>query len=254
VTYKVKVWNDGTDDSFNVEVRNALPAGMTFVSATPDDAASNFICQQAGGVITCTGGYLPGTNNGTVAVTERFITVKARAPMEHNLDIVNQAFVDPQNAIAEQSEVNNVSQAANVVKSIVDLQVTMNAGSAGSSGDEGHWTFTAKNTITEANSRAGNVVVVANFSAGSIQIDTNVTTSDAGWVCEVFENPVNQVRCVGNFDADTTSVDFDVHYFQTSDDDIHGFVEIDPEDDTTDGIVGRIVEEDETNNTAQSSG
>jgi hypothetical protein len=45
-----------------------------------------------------------------------------------------------------------------------------------------------------------------------------------------------------------------VHYFQTSDNDIHGFVEIDPEVDTADGIVGRIVEDKEDNNTAQNSG
>ena len=258
VTYTIDAHNEGTDDAFNVVVRNPLPAGSTFVSATPNDAASNFFCQQNSGVVTCSGGYLPGTDNGMVAVTHRLITVKVRAPMEHNLDIVNQAFIDPENAIAEASEVNNASQVANVVKSIVDLEVTMTNGTASAAG-EGHWKFTAKNTITEANSRADNVVVVANFSGGSIQIDTNVTVTTPGpsggiWNCSVYENPVNQVRCVGKFDSANQEAEFDVHYYQTSDDEIHGFAEIDPEEDTADTITGRVVEEDELNNTAQSTG
>lgn len=253
VTYTLDVFNEGTDDAFNVTVRNPLAAGATFVSAVPNDAASNFICQQANGIVTCTGGYMPGTNNGTVAVTHRLITVKVKAPMEHDIDMNNQAFVDPENAIAEASEVNNTDIASNPVKSVVDLKVTMQNGDAGTAA-EGHWKFSAENAITKDNARADNVKLVANFSGGSIQIDTNVTTSNGNWNCSVYENPVNQVVCVGKFDKDNPKVDVDVHYYQTSDNDIHGFLEVDPEEDTADAIIGRVVETVENNNTAQSTG
>jgi hypothetical protein len=215
------------------------------------DPASNVVCQQAGGVVTCTGGYVKGTDSGA---GDRQIRIKARAPMAHQLDLNNQAFVDPQNAIPEQSEVNNLSQKTSIVKSIVDLQATMDNGDAGGSGDEGHWKFKAKLDSSEANSRASGFVVVANFSGGSVHIDTALA-SGTGWSCEVFENPVNQVRCTGGtLDNSNQEVEFDVHYFQTSDDDIHGFVEVDPEVDTSDSIVGRIVESNEFNNTATATG
>jgi hypothetical protein len=44
----------------------------------------------------------------------------------------------------------------------------------------------------------------------------------------------------------------EVHYFRTSNDAIHSFGEIDPEEDTTDVAVGRSVETNEDNNKATS--
>lgn len=251
VEYKLEVSNDGTDDAFNVAVRDPLPAGMQFVSAVPA-AGSNFTCAQAGGVVDCTGGYVQGTDSGGATPPTRIITVKARAPFQHGLEIVNQAFVDPANAIAEQSEVNNTSQATNQVKSIVDLEVTMGNGSAGTA-SEGDWTFTAKNSNTDPKSEARNVVVVANFSSGTIHLNT-ATPNKSGWNCQVTQNPVNQVRCVGDFEPGNQSVDVKIHYYKTADEAINSTVEIDPEEDTTDGIVGRIVETDEFDNTADSTG
>ncbi len=256
ITYELEVLNDGTDDALNVAVRDPLPSGMTFVSAQPADAASNFACQQAGGVIDCTGGYLKGTDStGDATVPGKaIIRIVAKAPLEHGREIVNQAFVDPFNAISEQSEVNNTAQAVSQVKSIVDLEVTMGNGDA-SPALEGNWVFTAKNTTTttEPNSEARNVVVVANFSSGTIHLNT-ATADKAGWNCEVFQNPVNQVRCVGDFEAGNQSVNVTVHYYKTADEPINSSAEIDPEVDTSDGIVGRIVESNEFNNTDESTG
>jgi uncharacterized repeat protein (TIGR01451 family) len=251
IEYKLEVSNDGTDDAFNVAVRDPLPAGMQFVSAVPS-AGSNFACVQAGGVIDCTGGYIQGTDSGGPTPPTRTITIKAKAPFQHGLEIVNQAFVDPTNAIAEQSEVNNTSTATNQVKSIVDLEVTMGNGSAGTA-SEGDWTFTAKNTGTDAKSEARNVVVVANFSSGTIHLNT-ATPNLSGWTCQVTQNPVNQVRCVGDFTPGAQSVDVKIHYYKTADEAINSFVEIDPEEDTSDGIVGRIVEMDEFDNSTGSTG
>lgn len=252
ITYKLSVSNDGTDDAFNVTVRDPLPAGTTFVSAKALDAASNFICTQSGGVVDCTGGYVQGTDTGGATPPARDIEIKVKAPMADGLEIVNQAFVDPVNAIPEQSEVNNTAQVSNQVKSIVDLQVTMGTGSA-SPNTEGNWVFTATNATTEANSVARNVVVVANFSSGTIQLNT-ATADNAGWNCSVYQNPVNQVRCVGDFETGNQSVNVTVHYFKTADETINSSAEIDPEEDTSDGIVGRIVESNEFNNTDESTG
>ncbi len=62
IDYALTVNNVGTDPAFNVEVRDDLPAGTTFVSAADvTGGAGAFSCRQAGGSVTCTGGTLDGT-------------------------------------------------------------------------------------------------------------------------------------------------------------------------------------------------
>jgi uncharacterized repeat protein (TIGR01451 family) len=253
ITYEMTITNDGTDDAINVAFRDWLPAGMKFVSAISDSLDGNFFtCGQANGVIDCAGGYVKGTDSNGGTPGTRKVTIVADAPLAADLQVVNQAAADPDNAIPEQSEINNATQVPNQVKSIVDLNVTITETQhPGAPGQEGKLKFTATDLIAEANSRAGNIVFVANLSPGSTAIDV-ATTNRTDWTCQVFENPVNQVRCVGNFSQAQPSVEVEVHYFRTSNDAIHSFGEIDPEEDTTDVIVGRSVETNEDNNKATS--
>jgi hypothetical protein len=109
----------------NVTVRDVLPANGTFVSA--DDVTgptSAFTCTGSAGVVNCTGGTLSGTVV-TIpgASAERNIEVKVRAPNQ-NGTMFNQAFVDPDNTIAEGDELNNADTATTIVSSVIDLQIT----------------------------------------------------------------------------------------------------------------------------------
>lgn len=235
ITYTLEVSNDGTDDAFNVAVRDPLPSGVTFVSASAS-TGSNFVCQQSNLVVDCTGGYVQGTDSGGPTPPKRTITIRVNAPLEHNRILTNQAFVDPFNAIAEQSEVNNTASKENTVKSIVDLSVTM-ADVTLTQNTEGDWGFTVTKT---GSGEARDVVVVANYSLGVTNL--NVKQAPEGWTCTAYENPVNQVRCVG--DVTSNSLDFSVRVFKTADEQIHSYVDVDP----TEGGYGAIVESDENNN------
>jgi uncharacterized repeat protein (TIGR01451 family) len=236
ITYTLEVSNEGTDDAFNVVVRDPLPSGVTFVSASAS-TGSNFICQESNLVVDCTGGYIQGQDSSTMTTPpSRTITIRVNAPLEHNRIVTNQAFVDPLNAIPEQSEVNNTASKENTVKSIVDLSATMQTTSI-SQNTEGDWTF----TITKTGSgEARDVEVIANYSPGVVNL--NVASAPAGWTCTASENPINQVRCVG--DVTSNSLDFTVRVFKTADEQVDSYVEVDP---TTSGY-GAVVESDENNN------
>lgn len=237
VEYTLKVSNDGTDDAFNVVVRDPLPAGMTFVSATPDptnsDPDDNFICTQANGVVECTGGYIKGTDSGG---GERIIQIIAKAPLEHDRTIVNQAFVDPTNAIPEQSEVNNTAAKSNVVKSNIDLTVDMQDASIAQN-TSGEWKFTVNKN---GSGTARDVVVEANFSPGGFVV--NVGTVPAGWSCRASENDINKVTCIG--DVTSSGLEFSVLYHRSASESLQSYADIDP---TASGY-GLIVESDENNN------
>jgi hypothetical protein len=98
----------GGADASGVVVRDTLPAGAQFVSASAD---SGFSCAQGGGVVTCSGGAIPMGGNG-------HITINATAPNAVG-SITNTATVDPNNTIAERNESNNTTAVTTNVR--VDL-------------------------------------------------------------------------------------------------------------------------------------
>lgn len=226
--YTVTVSNAGSDDAFNVAVRDPLPAGTTFVSANGD---GGFVCVQAGGVVDCTGGYVPG--NGGAA---RTITIRVKAPLVHDPanPIRNQVFVDPANAIAESNETNNSAFKDTTVTSKVDLQIEV-ADASISTGSDGHWNVTAKNTGTAA---ASNVTFEFNVGVGVIILDVN---APAGWSCTTNENPVNKVTCTTASLAAGAAPVIAVHAYKTAEGTVNGNAVIDP--------ANTVVETNESNNT-----
>ena len=72
LTYTLTVTNNGPDPSTDSTVTDTLPAGVTFVSATPSQGS----CAQAGGTVTCTLGPLAVGASATIAIV---VTVDATA-------------------------------------------------------------------------------------------------------------------------------------------------------------------------------
>jgi uncharacterized protein DUF11 len=104
----IQVWDPelhryytGGATAYGVVVRDTLPNGSQFVSATGD---SGFSCSQAGGVVTCSGGTLLNGASG-------HITINTHAPSATGL-YTNAVAVDPNNTIAERSEANNTASAS----------------------------------------------------------------------------------------------------------------------------------------------
>ncbi|HVF76408.1 MAG TPA: CARDB domain-containing protein [Acidimicrobiales bacterium] len=227
ITYTLKVTNVGTNDAFNVTVRDPLPTGVGFVSALGD---GNFICQQAGGVVDCTGGHIKGSSTGG---GERTITIVVTAPQRHGVTLINQAFVDPGNTVAEANETDNADTEQTKVESKIEL-VTDMQNSTVSAATEGDWKFSVTNS---GSIQANNVTVVADLSPGVIPLNVS---GPAGWACQLTENPVNEVTCVGNVAAGATP-EFTVRVYRTGEGEtLTSWSEVDP--------GNTIVEKDDLNN------
>jgi uncharacterized repeat protein (TIGR01451 family) len=120
--YTLDVTNTGTAVAFNVKVRDTLPEGSVFRTAddsAPDGDPGAFECTGAGLIVTCTGGTLDGTVNETTSPSTRRIVIEVFAPTEPG-NYVNTAVVDPDDAIAENDELNNTDT--------TPLQVRMGGG------------------------------------------------------------------------------------------------------------------------------
>jgi len=244
-TYTIKAENTGTDVAFNVRVRDLLPTGVTFVEAT---GTHDFVCDESSGVVDCVGTLDGSLNQAPDSDPIETITVKVRAPRLHQPDVpyTNQVRVDPENTVPEANETNNTANEATTVTSKVDLTATINLGSL-SSGSEGDMTFQVSAAFgsgaTDAADAPRSFVVVAELPVGVIPLNV---APPSGWTCQVEQNPVNKVTCVGDLTTGTTSASFEVHVYVTAQDEtITATVHADPDD--------RIVETDPNNNTNSAS-
>jgi len=204
--YTLDVTNSGTAVAFNVKVRDTLPDGAVFRSAVDSaPGAGAFECSASGIVVTCTGGTLDGSAgpDETSSPSTRSIVVEAFAPTEPG-DYVNTAMVDPDDAIAENDELNNTDTTVTkvrlsgggnfrdlIVESVQTVDVNGNAepGKEPQPKEEYRYKVTIKNTGTNP---AYNVVTRhvledgATFVRGSggndftCSIANNVLTCDGG--------------------------------------------------------------------------
>ncbi len=212
VTYVITATNAGTDPAFQVVVRDELPAGVAFLSASDTTLANGaFLCGYASGVVTCTGGALDGTANliPTVPSTRTIaITVRVLGPKDRTL--TNQVFIDPANTIAESDETNNSATDTSLVVSPFNAKVTKTGPSTATQNNTADYTIKVENTATDPMS---DLVVVDPLPVGLIPLGVE---ADGNWQCTVEENPVNNVRCVGDL-APGDTVTIVVHTFVTQD-------------------------------------
>lgn len=244
IDYSIVVANSGTDVAFNVPVRDFLPEGTTFVSATGD---GDFVCDENSGIVDCLG-TLDGSldqapNNGTTAI----LHVLLKAPKAHNVEFVDRMRIDPANAIPESDETNNILSKSLTVKSKVDLTASIQLNGP-TSGQESNMTFKVKADYENAHDNVDppkNFVVIAELPVGVIPLDVQAPEF---WTCQIEQNPVNKVTCTGRIPFDTEDgekeVTFGVHIYTTAqgpNENLHATVAADPD--------GRIVEISEDNNT-----
>ena len=219
-TYTVTIENTGTDPAYNVSLRTVLDPEVTFVKVVTDADSNDLSCTHSNGVVTCDGGVLDGSNNldptfdNTAAIV---ITVKA--PREQTYEYPVQSRVDPANTTPESNEANNSLFKNVTVTAVMDLVPTISV--SGSKGSEGSVTFTGQRTggfMTEAF-----VTIVAELPVGTIPLDVQ---AEAGWSCQIEENPINKVTCTGVMTAGANP-SFTVTTYVTGDDN-NASVTIDP--------------------------
>jgi uncharacterized repeat protein (TIGR01451 family) len=193
ITYEIKVKNDGTDPATNVVVRDFLPAGADYIEAT---GTNQFLCSESANYIECVGGQLGKAGSATEEAT---ITLTMFAPDTPG-NYINQAIVDPLNAIAEGNEFNNQDNEALVVTNggigaFNDLTITKDPKDITvRPKDEITYTLTVKNTGEEP---ALNVAVRDVLPAGVTfvsALDTTVTPPSAAFTCN---HAAGVVTCTG---------------------------------------------------------
>lgn len=167
VKYHLTVHNDGTDDVVGVVVRDTLPSGSRFIEAT---GTNQFLCSETTGVVTCVGGQIAHSGTATIDVT-------MYAPDTPG-SYVNQAEVDPGNAIPEGDEENNLASATTMVVNggegaFNDLSITKTATKTVVPGGEITYAITVTNSGTDP---ALNVAMRDALPAGAIFVSAADTT------------------------------------------------------------------------------
>jgi uncharacterized repeat protein (TIGR01451 family) len=110
LVYTLTVDNIGSGDATNVEVKDTLPTGSTYVSALDSAPGTNaFSCTQAGGVVDCTGGFIPHASSGP-----RQIVVTVFAPGTPGT-YTDQVIVNPSQTIPEGDYTNDTSNVSTTV-------------------------------------------------------------------------------------------------------------------------------------------
>lgn len=196
IRYTLKVSNSGSDPALNVSVRDILPASVTFVSAgdAVPGVAGAFSCAQAAGIVNCTGA----TINGGGAFRE--IKIVVTAP-NHNATLVNQASVDPDNDIPEGDELNNTDTEETKVESVINLKITKTGPTNSSQSQVTPYVLTLENEAKSGTQgqTALNVEMHDPLPVGLIPLAVD-TGQNNNWQCQVAENPINVVDCVGDLD------------------------------------------------------
>ena len=203
ISYTLQVWNSGTNAALNVAARDILPAGTTFISAEDSNpsGAGAFTCTHAGGVVDCTGATLdPGIANA------RFIEIEVTAP-NTNLTLTNQAFVDPDNLVPEGDELNNTDTHDTTVQSVINLKIEKDGPDTASQSDVVDYVIKVTNekpsTPGATGATAFGVAMHDPLPVGLIPLAVDAGDSN-NWACQVLENPINVVDCLGDLNPDQT--------------------------------------------------
>ena len=108
LTYTITVTNAGFADAQSVTVTDMLPAGVTFVSATPSQGT----CTNLNGTVSCNLNTLPNSSNAVVSI---LVTPQVVGTIT-NTAVATSATSDP-------NSTNNIGEAVTVVSPLADLTI-----------------------------------------------------------------------------------------------------------------------------------
>ena len=236
VTYSMTVQNGGTGDATNVDVQDALPAGVTFVSATGSNA---FLCSNAGSTVDCSGGTLLGTVNNGGSAGQATITITGTAPQATGVTITDQATINPADAIPESDYSNNTASVSDQVLSVINLSVDSYSHTSASQNNSYDYNATVTNNIVPSGGTGATAHAVQIHFTLPVGVIVEAVTPSGGPVfsCQTQQNPVNVVDCVGDLAAGA-SVMIDINVFDTTSN------SIDNQSTVTVNPSGTIVESD----------
>jgi len=204
LTYTLTVSNtQGEAPALNVKVRDVLSSLVTFVSAADLGGPGAFNCSESSNIVTCIGGTIP-------AGGSRTITIKVKAPNLTNVTLINQAMVDPENEIPEGDEENNNFDLTTQVSSNINLSIKKDGPHTSSQNQVTDYTLTIENQSpqsqglgSDTGQTAFNVEVHDPLPVGLIPLAID-TGANNNFTCQVLENPINVVDCIGDLNPDVT--------------------------------------------------
>ena len=224
LAYRITVTNAATGPdagtAFFVRVQDVLPLHTAFFDAfdTGFGSPGAFTCSEALGVVECTGGTLPpgGSRDIIVALTAPTdITQFASDLSDIQVEVQNEVFVDPDNAIPEGSETNNFAEVGTTVRSKINLTLEKEGPSTANQNQTADYVITVSNDADYGGGAiAFNTKVVDYLPVGLIPLSVKADQSNMG--CQIEENPVNLVTCVGDIEPGQPVV-ITVHVFITAD-------------------------------------
>ena len=215
LTYTLTVSNtEGQAAALNVKVRDVLSSMVTFISAVDLGGPGAFTCSESSLTVTCVGGTIP-------AGGSRTITIKVKAPNQTDVTLLNQAMVDPENEIPEGDESNNNFDLSTLVSSNINLTIKKDGPNTSSQGQVATYKITVENQSpssqgvgSDTGQMAFNVELHDPLPVGLIPLAID-TGSNNNFQCQVLENPINVVDCIGDLAPDSP-VEISIDVFMTA--------------------------------------
>jgi uncharacterized repeat protein (TIGR01451 family) len=183
VSFTVTVTNGGPDKATDVRILDALPAGLTFVSATPSQGGYSSAGAGVAPACTATGIWCVGTlNNGASATLTINATVTGTTPITNWAQVAYMDQTDPNSTpgtAVPPSPAGQDDQASATITPSPDLQIAKTATSSFAVGTNATYSITVNNLLGSLTT-SGTYTVIDNMPAGLTIVGTPAGT---GWNC-----------------------------------------------------------------------
>jgi len=180
VSFTISVTNDGPDRASDVRVLDLLPAGLTFVSATPSKGAYT----SGSGIWT-----IGAMNNGSTATLTINAGVTAATPITNTAQVSYSDLADP-DSTPNNSVAGEDDQASVTITPSPDLQIVKTATSSFAVGTNASYSIAVNNTLGSLTTGANSYTVTDIMPPGLTIVGTPAGT---GWNCAA--STATQLNC-----------------------------------------------------------